>query len=110
MGGSEQPSRGDRYVVNSEFEAIVLTQWFSPFTGGSERQLPAGIEFIVVADPPETATAISARPVLPERWEVLLVDEQERTAEKYAGYSLVISLDFLKAYCSRQQRSSEDPS
>jgi hypothetical protein len=106
----EQPRQGHRYVVNSEFEAIVLTQWLAPFTGGSKRLLPAGMEFIVLHDPPEMATAISARPVPPEHWEALLVNEKERTAEKYDGYAIVISFDCLEAHCSRQQLRSTEAS
>jgi hypothetical protein len=36
------------------------------------------------------------------RWEMLLVDEQERTADKYGGYSLVIPFERLETHCSRR--------
>ena len=96
------PRAGYRYVVTTAFEAIVLTQWFGPFTGGSEKLIPAGLEFVVAADPPATATAITAKPDPSDRWEALLVDGQERTAEKYDGYSLVIPFERLETNCSRR--------
>src|SRR5579864_6053731 len=96
----EQPRLDDHYIVNSEFEAIVLTHWLGPFTGGAKRLIPVGLEFTVIAGPPEAA-AISVRPAPPERWEALLVDQQDRSAEKYGGYSLVIPWDRLRAHCSR---------
>lgn len=97
-----RPRKDHRYVVEWEFEATVLTHWFAPLTSGSKRRLPAGMEFIVTADPPETVTAISACPVLAKHWEAVFVDEQERTADKYGGYSIVIPLDDLEVHCSRQ--------
>jgi hypothetical protein len=33
---------------------------------------------------------------------MLLVDEQERTADKYGGYSLVIPFERLETHCSRR--------
>jgi hypothetical protein len=97
----EQPKLDDHYIVNSEFEAMVLTHWLGPFTGGAKRLIPVGLEFTVIADPPEMVAAISVRPVPPERWEAFLVDQQDRSAEKYGGYSHVIPRDQLGAHCSR---------
>lgn len=94
--------RGDRYVVTTEFSAMVQTHWFAPVTGGDYRTIPVGFEFIVEADPPATASAVLVRPEVPKQWEKLLVDESERTAEKYAGYSLVILLSDLAARCARR--------
>jgi len=96
------PRQGDRYVVSTEFDAIVQTHWFAPFTGGDYRSLPVGLEFIVEVDPPATASAVLARPEPPKRWETLLVEEHERSAEKYAGYSLVIPLRDLATHCVRR--------
>jgi hypothetical protein len=97
----KHPKKGDRYVVTTAFQAIVLTHWFAPFTGGSEKLLPAGLEFIVEADPPPTATAVVAKPDPYQRWETILVDDQDRLAEKYGGGSLIIQLARLVTHCSR---------
>lgn len=97
----DHPKQGDRYVVVTEFTAAVLTHWFAPRTGGDRRPLPAGLEFIVAADPPPNATAISCRPDPAARWETLLVNEQERTDALYGGYPLVIPFADLAANCSR---------
>jgi hypothetical protein len=74
----------------------------APFTDGSEKLLPAGLEFVVAADPAPTASAVTAKPEPSDQWEPLLVDKQERTAEKYGGYSLVIPLERLETHCSRR--------
>jgi hypothetical protein len=96
------PREGYRYVVTTAFEAIVLTQWLGPFTGGSQKLIPAGLEFVVAADPLATATAVTAKPDPSDLWETLLVDEQDRTADKYGGYSLVIPFERLETNCSRR--------
>ena len=96
------PQEGDCYVVLTEFEAGVLTHWLAPYTGGSPRRLPVGLEFVVLMEPPPQATAVGARPDPYERWETVLVAEGDRSAEKYGGYSLSISLAHLKAHCARR--------
>jgi len=60
------PTRGDRSVVTAEFQAIVLTHWFAPFTGGGWRRIPVGLEFVVTADPPAKATAVNGQPHPPD--------------------------------------------
>jgi len=96
------PRKGDRYVVLKEFEAIVQTQWFAPFSGGDYRLLPAGLEFVVTADPPPVATAVGCKPEPFERWEAVLVEESDRTDELYGGYSVVIPFKYLATHCARQ--------
>jgi len=96
------PRRGDRYVVTAEFQAIMLTHWFAPFTGGGSRPIPVGLEFIVTVDPPAKATAVNGQPHPSDVWEKMLVDERERTAEKYGGYSVSIPLTDLATHCPRR--------
>ncbi|MGH6940285.1 hypothetical protein [Hypericibacter sp.] len=96
------PQQGDRYVVLAEFEAGVLTHWLAPYTGGSHWRLPAGLEFVLLMEPPPQAIAVGAKPDPYERWETVLVEEGDRSAEKYGGYSLSISLADLKAHCARR--------
>lgn len=93
-------THGDRYVVTTAFEAIVLTQWFAPFTGGYEKLIPVDLECTVAAGQPAAATAIAAKPDPSDRWEMLLVDERDRTADKYGGYYLIITFARLKTHCS----------
>ncbi|QEX15585.1 hypothetical protein FRZ44_08720 [Hypericibacter terrae] len=100
--GGAPPQKGDRYVVLSEFEAGVLTHWLAPYTGGSSRSLPVGLEFVILMEPPSQATAVGAKPDPYERWETVLLEEGDRGAEKYGGYSLSISLSDLKAHCARR--------
>jgi hypothetical protein len=85
-----------------EFETTVLTHWFAPFTDGYQRPLPVGLEFAVVADPPATAAAVTAKPDPYEHWQSVLVDSKDISAEKYGGYSLAIPFDCLKTHCSRR--------
>ena len=97
----ETPKAGERYIIREPFEAGVLTHWRAPFTGGSQRVLPRGLEFRVAFDPSEVANAVSAEPTSPQDWEPVLVEETDRSADKYAGYSLVIQFEDLSAYCDR---------
>ncbi len=96
-----RPKKGERYVVKIGFDAYVLTSWRAPFTGGKEACLPNGLEFTISDDPPAEATAVAALPLPYDQWELLLVDEQDRAAEKYGGYYLVVSFDALAEKCSR---------
>ncbi len=96
-----KPRRGERYIVEEPIDATILTHWRAPFTGGSEKTLPRGLEFVVAYDPPEQATAVSCDPADPRAWESLLVDEPDILADKYAGYSLTIRFEDLRTRCSR---------
>jgi hypothetical protein len=100
MKGSDF-KQGDKFKVVSPFSAGVLTTWAAPFTGGDRKTLPVGLEFVVAANPPATATAISADVEAPKKWEELLVDREERTAERYTGYYLVIPFNDVATYCER---------
>jgi len=93
------PRKGDRYVVHTAFKGIVTTQWFAPCSGGELRDFPHALEFEVMADLPEGATAIIANPLEYESWQRELVSEDEYTDELYGGYGLTITLDQLAANC-----------
>jgi hypothetical protein len=96
-----RPKSGCRYRVTTGFETSILTHWRAPFTGSGKAFLPVGLELVVKVDAPETASAVLADTVTPEQWETVLVDEQDRTAEKYNGYTLVVSFECLKRHCAR---------
>jgi hypothetical protein len=93
--------KGDVYEVMRPFEALVLTTWFAPFTGGDKRTLPVGLRFCLSIDPPSGATAVSADVEHAKRWEQKLVSIEERTADKYSGYYLVIPFDQVGNNCTK---------
>jgi hypothetical protein len=95
------PKQGERYVVRAPFEAIVMTHWQAPFTGGAPRVIPAGIAFTLDYDLPPMASAIGVTPEEPARWEAALVDEDDRRHEKYGGYSISVPFDLLARHCER---------
>ncbi len=95
-------ARGQRYVVVTAFEANVLIHWFAPMTSGARKLLPEGLEFIVALDPPASATAVAADAEPAGLWEVRLVDERDRTAPKYGGFSISIPFEDLAAHCLRK--------
>lgn len=107
MSGSEpapnpvRPKKGDRYRVTRPFEAGVLTQWAVPYTGGSRKLLPRGLEFEVFVDPPPAASAVGADPIPHQLWEPILVDAREWTDAHYCGYHLVIRLRHLATVCEK---------
>jgi hypothetical protein len=93
------PRTGDRYVVREGFNAHVLTQWRAPFTGGSQQILPVGLEFVIDHDPMPKSKGIAARPDPYDVWERELVSQEDREAEKYGGYYLVVLYELLDAHC-----------
>ena len=101
---THKPQAGDRYVVATDFRSAVLISWRAPFTSGSERTIPAGLEFVVDYDPPPQATAVGATPTEYKRWGPVLVDEKDRSADKYGGYYLVIPFVDLSAHCRLLER------
>jgi hypothetical protein len=97
------PKDGNRYIVTSEFETIVMVQFFAPFSDGERRVLPAELEFSIWGNPQLSARAVSARPLEPQRWERQLVSNENRQDELYGGYGLTIMLADLKAHCQLLQ-------
>ena len=95
-----EPRLGDMYRIDHAFEALVMTHFAAPFTGGGKCILPAGLTFVVAQMPIETATGFYADPVERDAWENKLVPEQDCSADRYTGYSLVISKLDLSSHCS----------
>jgi len=95
------PKVGDRYVVLTPFTCGVLVHWRAPATYGYDKELPAGLEFVIDYEPPESATAVSALAEPYEKWERVLVNEEDRAEKKYDGYHLVIHFKDLKQNCGR---------
>jgi hypothetical protein len=94
------PKDGQRYVVDRTFEVLVMVQFFAPVSDGEDRHLPQGLHFEIWGDIPNTARAALARPIEVQRWESVLVSEENRTNELYGGYVLCIELDDLARFCS----------
>jgi hypothetical protein len=89
----QRPHGGQRYQSTSELSASGLTHWRAPFTGGFQCALPAGTVLVVVDDPLAHATAAGCRPERYAEFEEVLVPIEDRSHEKYDGYTLVIELD-----------------
>ena len=101
MLANKRPQKGDKFKVTEAFEGHVLTMWKAPFTGGDKREIPAGLEFVVAFDPPDTATAANVDAVPYAVWETVLVSEEDRAKPKYNGYYLIIPFDQIEAHCIR---------
>ena len=87
---------GQRYRARIDFATNALTHWRAPFTGGNEVTFPAGEVFEIVGDPPAGATAAYCKP---ERYDELhsrFIPKDDRDAEKYDGYSLVIDFGVIR--------------
>jgi hypothetical protein len=100
-------SKGDGYRVVEPFLGEVMTQWRGPYTGGYTRLLPAGLEFVVLLDPPDEATAVTARVVADEHWEEILVSPEDRAKLSYDGYYLVIPFAEMEAHCAPLEERSQ---
>jgi hypothetical protein len=96
---TRRPQKGDRFIVSTEFVATVMTTWEAPYTGGTKKQLPKSLPFIIGDDPVPSATAAMALPVPYEQWEPILVPEEDLAHPKYSSYYLAISFDDLAMHC-----------
>ena len=83
--------KGDRFVTLTEMPATGLTHWRAPFTGGFECRIPEGTVLVAMHDSATVSTGFGVRPENYEELEKKLVPEADRTADKYGGYSFVIS-------------------
>src|SRR5689334_16174186 len=95
---------GDVLVTSEPVPAIGLTHWRAPFTGGFECVVPAGIVLVVDRDPVEGAEGVGFRPLLYEEMERVLVPEEDRPAETYDGYSLVILRTDIEARLTASEK------
>lgn len=83
--------KGDRFLALTELQAKGLTHWRAPFTGGFECNVPKGTILVAVHDSAPISTGFGVEPENYEELEKQLVPEEDRTAEKYGGYSFVIN-------------------
>ncbi len=92
---------GQRYQVNQAIPVICMTAWKSPYTGGHDRVLPEGEEFIIDHDPQEAATAVYATAVNYEKLHKVFVPWTDRIRfYSYVGYYLCIDLIQIEKHCS----------
>jgi len=95
-------AKGQRYRVTQELRVIVMTEWTAPYTGGYERTLSPGVQFVITSNPgpwassvfcdPDDARAL-ARALIPwrDRWRLWV----------YRGFFLCVQLPDLDRCCER---------
>lgn len=91
------PRDGEVYIAVGDFNVSFLTHWRAPFTGGGEGVLPGGTRIYVHVSDPEPI-AVYANAENATELEFALVPNEDRLAEKYTGYSLVISTEDLNRH------------
>ena len=75
--------------------------WKAPFTGGYEKTIPLGLQFVVAFEPPASATAVIADAEPYSDWEKFLVDAKDRADPKFNGYYFSIPFDQIERHCTR---------
>jgi hypothetical protein len=90
VSASRRVRKGDRFVAVEDISTGVLTHWRAPFTGGNDAIVPKGTVLIALDDQKKGRPGFACRPERYEEMENLLVPEEDRTADKYDGYSLVL--------------------
>ena len=91
--------KGQRFRTLRNLEVGVLTHYRAPFTGGARAILRAGEVFTVALDPPALAIAASCRLQRYEALQEELVPKEDRIADDYSGYSLVIEFGSIERDC-----------
>jgi hypothetical protein len=90
------PKPGEVYELLEDAEVSFVTHWDAPYTGGGKGKLRKGSRIRVVDDiSDEEPLAVGAIPLAREEAETALVPEAERSAEKYAGFSLSVTTSEL---------------
>lgn len=84
-------SKGDKFVAAKSLPARGLVQWRAPFTSGFECVIPEGTVLVAENDSAPISTGFGCIPENQKELETQLVPEQDRMAEKYAGYYFVLS-------------------
>ena len=93
--------KGDRFRVIKPFKTHLLTMWKAPITGGYERVLPEGLEFVIDNDPFPNSKGVAALPDPYDDWEKKLVSQTDLNTEKYNGYYFVVMFEQLNDNCAR---------
>jgi hypothetical protein len=90
--------KDQRWRVVRDLATSGVTSWRAPFTGGFECVIPSGTVVTVDNDPPMGASAVYCVPENYDDLERAFVPAEDREAEKYGGYAVLIDLaDFGEA-------------
>jgi hypothetical protein len=90
----DRPVReGERFVVREDLDVGVMTHWRAPFTGGHRAVLPAGTVIVARFDQNPDAPGFNCVPEDYSGLEPILVPAEDRSADKYGGYSVSFTLD-----------------
>ena len=101
-------SKGQRYRVQTDIAVIAMTSWAAPFTGGYDRVLRAGEEFVVANDPPASASAVYAAPADYRRLHREFIPRGDRwRVWVYRGFYLCIQLDDIESRCELIKPATE---
>ena len=84
-------NEGDRFITVGSLPARGLVQWRAPLTSGFECVIPDGTILVADYGSMPRSTGFSCIPVNQSELESQLVPEEDRKAEKYAGYYFVLS-------------------
>ena len=87
--------KGDRFEAISDFKTGGMTHWRAPFTGGFKCVVPKGTILVADYDSVRLSTGFGVVPEKYSELEEILVSKEDRTAQKYAGYSLVLSYHLI---------------
>ena len=90
---------GQKFRASTDLDVICLTHWRAPFTGGHRVVIPTGAEFQITYDPVEHATGVACSPVDYDQLHEVFVPPDERSAEGYDGYSLVVDITSIQRDC-----------
>jgi hypothetical protein len=84
------PRKGDVFEAREDVDMSFLTHWRSPFTGGGNGTLRYGERIFVADDPYEVhPILLNVRATNYEEVETRMVPLNDRTSEKYNGYTLL---------------------
>jgi len=91
--------KGQRYRTRADMEVLFCTTWRAPFTGGGRGTLRGGTVLIIDHDPPPHATGAACTPENYDEVEQYLVPEEDRNADKYGNFYLVLNFAILEEEC-----------
>jgi hypothetical protein len=99
MGNGKKIKKGQRYRTRADMEVLFCTSWFAPFTGGGRGNLLAGTVLVIDDDPMPQATGVACVPENYVEVEQYLVPEEDRKAERYSNFYLVLKFERLEEEC-----------
>jgi len=95
MLGVAQVHAGQTWESTRALQVKALVHYRAPFTGDCDCVLPAGTAVVIHHDPRPGASVAACHPELYSELEELLIPKEDRTDEKYDGYTLTIDLSLF---------------